>query len=245
MAQIEGKNPVIEGLKGNRKINKIYLRKDIKGKKITHIKKEAEKQGIPLEEVSKKEMKNLASSQVPQGVVALAEEIDLKEPEDILKNARIKEETPFIVILDHLKDPYNFGAIIRTAYAAGAHGIIFPKDRAASITPVVVKASAGAIEHIMMSKVTNINYTIDKLKNERVWIAGADLAEDARPFYNMDFERSTAVVIGSEGDGLKRLVKENCDFLIKIPMQGAVSSLNASVAAGIVLFEVRRQRITQ
>lgn len=243
MAKIEGKNPVIEALKGRRKVNKILLRRGIKGKKIDFIKDNAKKEGIELEYINKDEMKNLASSQVPQGVIALGENIDLKEPEDILRAARKKKESPFIVILDHLKDPYNFGAIIRTAYAAGAHGIIFPKNRAASITPVVIKASAGAIEHIMISKVANINYTIEKLKKEKVWVAGAELGKKAKPYYQMNFNQPSAIVIGSEGEGLKRLVKENCDFLVKIPMEGQISSLNASVAAGIILFEVKRQRL--
>ena len=241
MANIEGRNPVIEVLKGDRKVNKIYLRNGVSGDKIETIKSKADKMGIPVKYIGKNEFNNMASSQVPQGVIALAEKIKLYQPEDILDKAEKLNESPFIVILDHIKDPYNFGAIIRTAYAAGAHGIIFPKDRAAGITSTVIKASSGAIEHIMMSKVANINYTIEKLKKRRLWIAGAGV-EGASQYYEMNFDQPIAIVIGSEGEGLKRLVKENCDFLIKIPMKGDLDSLNASVAAGIMLFEVTRQR---
>lgn len=241
MAHIEGKNPVLEAFRGNRKINKVYLKKGSQGEKINSILKKAENNGIPIEYLSKNKLEKLALSSVPQGVIAEGEALDLYEPEDILNKAEALNEIPFIILLDHIKDPHNFGAIIRTAYAAGAHGVIYPKDRAARITPVVVKASAGAVEHIMLSKVSNINYTIEKLKQNKVWVAGAGVEAD-RLYYDMNFNKPLAVVIGSEGEGLKRLVRENCDFLVKIPMIGELGSLNASVAAGIMLFEVTRQR---
>ena len=241
MPQIEGRNPVIEALKGRRKIDKIFLKNDIKGENISQIISQANQQDIPVQRVKKRELKDRAKSHSHQGVIALAQPIELFSVEDILDVAQKKEEPPFIVILDHIQDPHNFGAIIRTAYAAGAHGVIFPKDRAADISPVVVKASAGAIEHMMMVKVANINYTIEKLKQKRVWIAGAEIKE-ADVYYQRNLQGPIGIVIGNEGTGLKRLVKENCDFLIKIPMKGKLGSLNASVASGILFYEIFRQR---
>lgn len=160
---------------------------------------------------------------------------------DIVAYAQERGESPFIVILDQIQDPQNFGAIIRTAYAAGAHGVIYQDKRAAGITPVVVKSSAGAIEHILLAEVKNINQTIEELKKAGLWIVGADMAGETL-YYNADFKGPIGLVIGSEGKGLRRLVKENCDFLVQIPMPGEFSSLNASVAAAILIYEVLRQR---
>jgi len=164
--------------------------------------------------------------------------------EEIINHSKNGETPPLIVLLDHLKDPHNFGAILRTAYASGVDGVVFPSDRAAGITPVVRKTAAGAIEYIKLARVANINYTIKKLKDNNFWIAGLEL-EGADNYYDRNLSLPLGVVIGSEGTGLKRLVKENCDFLLKIPMQENIDSLNASVATGIVLYEVYRQRYQQ
>lgn len=241
MPKIEGRNPVIESLKGKRKIQEILLQKGISGKRIKKIEKEAKLANIPLKRVSKKNLDKISDSHSHQGVIAKAEKINLVSPEQIIEYAKDKEESPFIVILDQVQDPHNFGSIIRSAYSAGAHGLIFQERRAAGITPAVLKASAGASEHLLLSKVTNINYTIEKLKELGVWITGTDL--NTEKYYDeVEYKGSTAIVIGNEGKGLRRLVKENCDFLVKIPIKGKVDSLNASVAAGIMFYEVVRQR---
>ena len=241
MVNVEGRNPVIESLKAGRKISRILLQSGSRGKKINFIKNEAGERGIPLEVVSKNKLDKIARSNVHQGVIALAEQIKLYTLKDILELAEERNEPPFVVILDQIQDPHNFGSIIRTSYAAGAHGIIFPADRSASLTPAVLKAAAGAAEHIMFAEVTNINYTIEKLKEEGLWIAGADIKGESH-YYDADLTGSIGLVVGNEGTGLRRLVKENCDFLIKIPMKGKLGSLNASVAAGIIIYEIIRQR---
>lgn len=241
MANVEGRNPVNELLNGNRKVEEILLQKDIHGEIIDKIKEKAKKNNISIREVSKKHLDNIADSYAHQGIIAKAEEINLVSPEDIVEYAQSQDEPPFIIILDQVQDPHNFGSIIRSAHSAGAHGLIFQKRRAASITPAVLKASAGASEHLLLSQVTNINYTIEKLKELGVWITGTDL--DTEKYYDdIDYKGSTAVVIGNEGSGLRRLVKDNCDFLVKIPIKGRVDSLNASVAAGVIFYEVVRQR---
>ncbi len=241
MAKIEGRNPVFEAIKGNRSIDNILIQKGIHGERIDMIIDEAGKQGIMIEWVSKVTLDQMAESHSHQGIIALASEKQLVSPKEIIDYAKKRGEAPFIIILDQIQDPHNFGAIIRTAYAAGAHGIIFQEKRAVGITPVVVKSSAGAIEHIKLSQVTNINNEIDKLKEQGVWIAGADMDAEQRHF-EADLKGALAIVIGSEGEGLRRLVKEKCDFLINIPMPGKLGSLNASVAAGVVIYEALRQR---
>jgi len=241
MDKIEGRNPVIEALKGTRKIEKILIQEGIRGGKIDEIIKTAKDRGIRVERISRTKLDHMASSHSHQGIIAFAEKKELVTPMDIVNHARDRGEAPFIVILDQIQDPQNFGAIMRTAYAAGAHGVIFQDKRAAGITPIVVKSSAGAIEHILLSEVKNINYAIEELKRAGLWIAGADMAGDML-YYQADFKGPVGLVIGSEGKGLRRLVRENCDFLVKIPMPGEFSSLNASVAAAILIYEVLRQR---
>ena len=241
MAKVEGRNPINELLKGPREVKEILFQKGVSGKIIKKIKKQAQKNNVSIKEVSKSHLDNIANSYAHQGVIAEAEDMRLVEPEDIVESAQNKGESPFIVILDQIQDPHNFGSIIRSAHSAGAHGLIFQEKRASSITPAVLKASAGASEHLPLSQVTNINYTIEKLKELGVWITGTDL--DTEKYYDdLDYGGSTALVIGNEGSGLRRLVKENCDFLVKIPIKGKVDSLNASVAAGVVFYEVVRQR---
>ncbi|MEJ6949601.1 23S rRNA (guanosine(2251)-2'-O)-methyltransferase RlmB [Natronospora cellulosivora (SeqCode)] len=241
MAKIEGRNPVLEALKGNRRIDNILLQKGIKGEKVDLILKEAKKQSIRVEWAPKIKLDQMADSHVHQGVMAFAAEKKLLSPREIVDLAKNQGQDPFIIVLDQIQDPHNFGAIIRTAYAAGAHGIIYQDKRAVGITPVVVKSSAGAIEHINLSEVSNINNAIDELKENGLWISGADMTGDQLHF-NADFKGPIAIVIGSEGKGLRRLVKEKCDFLIKIPMLGELGSLNASVAAAVIIYEALRQR---
>ncbi|MGM0411352.1 MAG: 23S rRNA (guanosine(2251)-2'-O)-methyltransferase RlmB [Bacillota bacterium] len=241
MAKVEGRNSVIELLKGERKVNKLYVQKGLNGNRIKKILNLAKKKNINIDKVSKNQINKMASSHAHQGIIADAEKINLVSPEEIVEYAKTKDEPPFIVILDQIQDPQNFGSIIRSAYAAGAHGLIFQDRRAADITPVVLKASAGASEHLLLSKVSNINYTIDKLKDLGVWITGTDLNTD-KSYDEVDYKGSTAVVIGNEGKGMRRLVRENCDFLVKIPIKGDLDSLNASVAAGVIFYEVLSQR---
>lgn len=243
MANVEGRNPVIELLSGERRVEEILIQKDINGKRINQIKKKTDMLDIPIKFVSKNHLDNIASSYAHQGVIARAEDLKLVEPSNIIDYAVKKKESPFIVILDQIQDPQNLGAIIRSAYTAGAHGLIFPERRAAGITPAVLKASAGAVEHLLLSEVTNINYTIENLKEKGLWITGTDINTD-KYYYDVDYKGSIAIVIGNEGRGLRRLVKENCDFLVKIPTKGKVGSLNASVAAGVMFYEVVRQRRT-
>ncbi|QTL99318.1 23S rRNA (guanosine(2251)-2'-O)-methyltransferase RlmB [Iocasia frigidifontis] len=241
MAKIEGRNPVIEALKGNRKLDRILIKNDISGDKIDWIISQARRQGVIVERVSRNTLDKLALSHAHQGVIAIGETLTLVSVDDILKYAYQRDEQPFIIILDQIQDPHNFGSIIRTSYAAGAHGIIFQEKRAVGVTPVVAKSSAGAIEHIRLAEVTNINQTIDRLKEEGLWIAGADM-QGQQAHYQADLKGKIGLVIGSEGQGLRRLTREKCDFLIKIPMLGELGSLNASVAAAIIIYEIVRQR---
>jgi len=241
MPQIEGRNPVIECLKGNRRLEKIIIQKGSKGKRISYIINLAKQEGIPVQKAEKGDLEKIAKTTAYQGVIAYAEKLKLFSISEMLKVVKQSNVLPFLVILDHLKDPRNMGAIIRTAYASGANGLIFPEDRSAGITPVVLKASAGAAEHLKLCKVTNINNAIKKLKDEGIWIAGAAM-QGAKLCYQENFNRPVALVIGSEGKGLKRLVEKNCDFLVKVPMVNKVDSLNASVAAGILFYEIIRQR---
>ncbi|MFW5986413.1 MAG: 23S rRNA (guanosine(2251)-2'-O)-methyltransferase RlmB [Halanaerobiales bacterium] len=241
MVRIEGRNPVLAALKGKRSVVKIYLQHGAKGSRIEEIKSRAKEDNIVLQFTEKRHMGKMADSYSHQGVIAEAEDLELYTPLDMIKKARAGEEVPFLILLDQIQDPHNFGAIIRTAQVAGAHGVIYPRHRSADITPAVMKAAAGAVEHIMLSRVTNINYTIRDLKEEGLWIAGADVKGEKEHF-DFDLTGPLALVIGNEGAGLRRLVKENCDFLVRIPMYGKPSSLNASVAAGIIIYEIVRQR---
>ena len=241
MAQIEGRNPVLEALRGNRKITEILIRQGVAGKRIEKIKSIADRQNIPVKQLSIKEFKSEAESSVPQGIIARGAELQLYGIQELVEVARNDDGEPLLILLDHLKDPHNLGAIIRTAYALGAQGLIYPSDRAAGITPTVLKASAGAAEHLKLAQVANINYTIDKLKEAGFWVAGAD-AEGASVCYQQDLQGAIALVIGSEGHGLRRLVRQNCDFLVKVPMKNNLNSLNASVAAGVLIYEIIRQR---
>jgi len=242
MRNVEGKNPVIELIKEEKEIKKIYLQKGLRGDKIKQIKEMAEQNNIAIEWLPKFKIDEKAVTNNHQGVIALTTEIqtyDLNETIELLEESK----DPLILILDHIQDPHNFGAIIRTAHAAGVDAIVYPQDRACSVTATVDKVSAGAVEHIKLIEVVNINRTIDILKENYYWIVGADIAGETN-YYDHDFKGKYVLVLGHEGSGLSRLTRDKCDFLVKIPMQNEFSSLNVSVATGIILFEINRQRNT-
>lgn len=239
--QVEGRNAVIELLESGRDINKIFILEGERHGSINKIIAMAKERKIVLTMVNKTKLNQMAQTENNQGVIAIVPPFDYCEVEDILENAKQREEKPFILILDGIEDPHNLGSIIRTAETAGVHGIIIPKRRSASVNSTVSKVSAGAVEHMKIARVNNINETIRYLKENDVWICGTDM--DAKKYYYQeDYTGPIAIVIGSEGFGMSRLVKENCDFLVKIPMKGKITSLNASVSAGIVIYEAVKQR---
>ncbi len=235
---IEGRNPVLEALDSGRDINKLMV---VNGNKEGSIKKiiaKAKDKGIVISYVDRQKINGLSKSDNHQGVLAFVAAYDYVELEDMLAGI---EGPPFLIILDEINDPHNLGSIMRTADAVGAHGIIIPKRRAVGLTPVVSKTSAGAIEYVPVCRVTNLARTIDELKEKNIWIAGADMSGEQTHF-QANFKGAIALVMGNEGSGIGRLVKEKCDFLVNIPMVGKVSSLNASVAASIIMYEIFKQR---
>lgn len=239
---VEGRNAVIELLKSDRTIECIMMAKgDMEGS-INVVYKLAKEKNIVIKEADRRKLDTIAQTGSHQGVIAFVTPFEYCEVQDILGYAKRKGEDPFILIVDEIEDPHNLGALIRTAEACGVHGIIIPKRRNVGITPVVYKASAGAIEHMRIAKVTNINAAIDTLKKNDVWIYGADMNGE-KSFYDVDFKGSAAIVIGSEGRGISKLTRERCDVLTRIPMVGKISSLNASVAGGILMYEVLKQNI--
>ncbi|SKC87604.1 23S rRNA (guanosine(2251)-2'-O)-methyltransferase RlmB [Maledivibacter halophilus] len=238
---IEGRNPVIEALKAERDIDKILVSKGNKEGSIKKIISIAKEKKILIQYVDRNKLNQLSESRAHQGVIAFVAAYKYYEIEDIIESARNKNEDIFLIILDEINDPHNLGSIIRTANACGVHGVIIPKRRAVGLTAVVAKTSAGAIEYVPVSKVTNLSRTIDYLKGQGIWVIGADM-EGENVHYESDLSGNVALVIGSEGKGISRLVKEKCDFLVKLPMKGQLSSLNASVAASVLMYEVIRQR---
>ena len=239
--QIEGRNSVLELLESDRDINKILIAKGEKHGSINKIITIAKQRKIIIAEVERQKLNAISETNNHQGVIAIVPPFNYSSVEDILNEAKEKNEDPFILILDGIEDPHNLGSIIRTAETAGVHGVIIPKRRAASVNATVSKSSAGAVEHVKIARVNNINETIKYLKEEGLWICGTD--GDAKDYYyNQNLKGALAIVIGSEGFGMSRLVKENCDFLVKIPMKGKITSLNASVSAGIVVYEAVKQR---
>jgi len=237
-----GRRPVLEALRGGaRVIHKVYLMKGGRDEVFTQVEAHVKAHGIACYYETRHRLDVLAKTDNHQGVVAVLEARRYSELQDLLDVAVDRKEPLFCVMLDEIEDPQNLGAILRSADAAGVHGVVIPKDRAAEVTPAVVKASAGAAEHVLTVKVTNLNDTIRKLKDEGAWVYGAD-AEGTRPFHEADLRRPCVLVIGSEGKGMRRLVRENCDEILSIPMAGKVSSLNASVSAALLMFEVVRQR---
>ena len=240
--QIEGRNPVLELLESGKDINKIFISRGEKQGSINKIIAKAKENKVIIVEVDRNKINEMSQTGNHQGVIAIIPPFEYCEVEDILKEARERNEDPFIVILDGIEDPHNLGAIIRTAETAGAHGIIIPKRRAASVNSTVNKVSTGAVEHMKIARVNNINDTIKYLKDNGIWIIGTDM-EATKYYYEEDFNLPVGIVIGSEGFGMSRLVKENCDLLVKIPMKGKITSLNASVSAGIAMYEIVRQRM--
>ena len=239
--QVEGRNAVLELLESGRDINKILVANGEKHGSIHKILAIAKERKIIVTEMERNKLNQIAQTPNNQGVIAIVPPYDYCEVEDILEEAKRKDEMPFILILDGIEDPHNLGSIIRTAETAGVHGIIITKRRAASVNSTVSKVSAGAVEYMKIARVNNINETIRYLKEQDVWICGTDM--DTNTIYTkQDYKMPIAIVIGSEGFGMSRLVKENCDFLVKIPMKGKITSLNASVSAGIIMYEVVKNR---
>lgn len=239
--RIEGRNSVLELLNSGKDINKIYIQKGERHGSINDIIKLAKNKKIVISEVEKNKLDIMSKTKNHQGVIAVIPPFNYCEVEDILEEARNRNEPPFILILDEIEDPHNLGSIIRTAETAGVHGIIIPKRKCATVNATVSKTSAGAVAYMKIARVSNINQVIDYLKQNDVWIIGTDM-DTKTEYYNQDLKGSIAIIIGSEGYGMSRLVKENCDMLIKIPMKGKITSLNASVSAGIVIYEAVKQR---
>ena len=238
---IEGRNAVIEALRVGTAIDKIYLLKGETDKTLGHIASKARDAGIVVVDADKRKLDNMSRTHSHQGVIALAAVREYVSVESILENAAAKGEKPLLVVCDEISDPHNLGAILRTAECAGAHGVIIPKRRSAGLTAIVAKTSAGAVSYMPVARVANVSATLKELKKQGVWIFGTAAGGNTM-LYDADLKGPCAIVIGSEGDGMTRLVAENCDFLVSIPMQGRISSLNASAAAAILLYEAVRQR---
>lgn len=239
--QVEGRNAVIELLESGRDINKIFISNGEKHGSINKIINMAKQRKVLITEVNKSKLKEMAKTENYQGVIAIVPPFEYCDVDDIIEEAKKRNEPPFIVILDGIEDPHNLGSIIRTAETAGVHGIIIPKRRAASVNSTVAKVSAGAVEYMKIARVNNLNETIKSLKENGIWICGTDISTNT--YYDkQDFTGPIAIIIGNEGFGISRLVKENCDFLVKIPMKGKITSLNAAVSAGIVIYEAVKQK---
>ena len=239
--QIEGRNSVLELLESGKDINKIYIQAGQKHGSINKIIAIAKSKKILVSEIDKNKMKQMAQTENYQGVIAIVPPFQYSEVEDIIEFSKSKNEAPFIIILDGIEDVHNLGSIIRTAEAAGAHGVIIPKRRAVAVNATVNKVSAGAASYVKIARVNNITETIKYLKKEGLWICGTDM--NTNTYYTeQNLKGPIGLVIGSEGFGISRLVKQNCDFLVKIPMNGKIQSLNASVSAGIVIYEIVKQR---
>lgn len=239
---IGGKHSVIEALKSGRTINKIWVAENAQKHLTQPIVIEAKKLGVVIQHVDKRKLDQLAPGVQHQGVVAQAAPYAYAEVEDILQAAEQKGEPPFILLLDEIEDPHNLGSILRTADCTGVHGVIVPKRRSAQVTATVSKTSAGAAEYVPVARVTNLGQTIDSLKEKGIWVVGTDVSAAAGIYETIVFDGPVAIVIGNEGKGMGRLIREKCDVLVKLPMNGRINSLNASVAAGVVMYEVLRRR---
>ena len=238
---IEGRNEVIEALRALRPVDKLYMLDGAKDGAAQTIRREAKKVGLRIDYVDKRRLDGMSETGNHQGVIARVAAYHYAEVSDILYRAEKKNEAPFIFLLDNIEDPHNLGAIIRTANLAGAHGVIIPKDRAVGLTATVAKASAGAINYTPVAKVTNLSRTIEELKEKGLWFACADMDGDL--MYEQNLKGPMGIVIGAEGKGVSKLVRSKCDFITRIPMNGDIDSLNASVAAGVLAYEVVRQRM--
>lgn len=240
--QVEGRNSVLELLDSDRDINKIFIEKGEKHGSINKIIAKAREKRVVIVEVDRQKLNKMAQTENHQGVIAIVPPFNYCEVKDILDEAYRRNEKPFILILDGIEDPHNLGAIIRTAETAGVHGIIIPKRRACNVNSTVYKVASGAVEHMKIARVNNLNDEINYLKDNDVWVHGTAV-EASKYYYEENLTGAIAIVIGNEGKGISNLVKENCDVLLKIPMKGKISSLNASVSAGIVMYEVVKQRM--
>jgi len=238
---IEGRNAVIEAYRAGRPIDKLYILDGCQDGPVMTIKREAKKNGTPIKFVEQKLLNQMSETGKHQGVIAYAAAYEYAEVEDILKAAAEKGEQPFLILLDKIMDPHNLGAIIRTADLAGAHGVIVPKDRAAGLTATVARTSAGALNYIPVARVTNLSRTMENLKKEGIWFVCADM--EGTSMYQLDLKGPIGLVIGNEGEGVSKLVRESCDMMAAIPMRGHIDSLNASVAAGVLAYEIVRQRL--
>ncbi len=240
--RIEGKNAVMEALKAGRPLDKIYIAKGEQDKALRFIAQKGKAAGAVISEADRRKLDAMSVTHAHQGVIAVAAVREYSAVADILALARERGEAPLIVVCDEISDPHNLGAIIRTAECAGAHGVIIPRHRSAGITAIVEKTSAGAVEHMAVARVVNLAAALKELQEAGVWIYGTD-ADGDKKLWDADLRGSAALVIGSEGTGMSRLTRECCDFLLSIPLKGMVSSLNASNAAAVVLFEAVRQRL--
>ena len=240
--QIEGRNSVLELLESGKDINKILIQKGEKHGSINKIISKAKANKVVIVEMEKSKLDKISQTNNHQGVIAIVPPFEYSSVDEILEVAKLKNEDPFILILDGIEDPHNLGSIIRTSETAGVHGIIIPKRRAASVNSTVNKVSAGAVQYMKIARVNNITETIKELKDKGGWVCGTDM-DTKKYYYQENYKIPLAIVIGSEGFGMSRLVRDNCDFLVKIPMKGKITSLNASVSAGIVIYEVVKQRI--
>ena len=238
---IEGRNAVIEALRTEASIDKIFIQKGEVDKTLGHIASKARAAGIVVVEADRRKLDGMSRTHAHQGVIALAAVREYVSVDDILADAAAKNEPPLIVVCDEISDPHNLGAIIRTAYCAGAHGVIIPKRRGVGLTSAVFKSSAGAAAHIPVARVANLASTVDELKEKGVWVYGCDM--EGETWCSVNFDGGVALIIGSEGKGMSRLLKEKCDVMVSLPMLGEVTSLNASVAGGIIMYEVARQRL--
>ena len=239
--KLTGVNSVMEALKGRRKIGKIFILENRRDKRIEELIYLARKKGVYVQYADKSQLDRMSAGVNHQGVIALVESYNYAQLDEVLQLARDRGEAPFILILDGLEDPQNLGSIIRTAECAGVHGIVIPRHGSAEVSQGVVRASAGAVEHVLLVRETNLVNTIKHLKDQGLWVVGSDM-EAKNDYFSTSFPSPLALVIGSEGKGIRRLVKENCDILVKIPMHGKLNSLNASVAAALLIYEALRQR---
>ena len=239
--QVEGRNAVIELLESGKDINKIFITRGERHGSINKIISIAKNNKVILVEKEKRQMEEMAQTPNYQGVIAMIPPYEYVEVEDILQEAKVKGEEPFILLLDGIEDPHNLGSIIRTAETAGVHGVIIPKRRAATVNSTVTKVSAGAVQHMKIARVTNLSDTIEELKKEGLWICGTDINTETY-YYSQDLTGPIGIVIGNEGNGMSQKVRKNCDFLVKIPMKGKITSLNASVSTGIIIYEAVKQR---
>lgn len=241
MSLIEGRNPIIEAFRSGKEIDKLYILDGCQDGPVQTIKREAKKHNTLVRFVKKERLDQLSPTGTHQGVIGYIAAYEYKDIEDMFELAASRNEDPFFILLDGIEDPHNLGAILRTAAQAGAHGIIIPKNRAVGLTATVARTSAGAINYVPVAKVTNITQTIEELKERGMWFVCADM--DGERMYDLNLTGSIGLVIGNEGEGVGRLVRDKCDMVAKIPMTGVIDSLNASVAAGVLSYEIVRQRI--